>query len=454
MKGFAIALKTVSVAVVALLILSACGNGKHASNASGSAGADGSNGTAEGSGQAPNEKVTLKIMFQKGQGEGPDPLYDWMQENVRLYEEKHPNVKFDVIANTSSDNYLTVITTEMAANNLPDIFQGWTLERMRPFAESGRIYDLSDAIASYPDWQQHLSAEGLKATTFNGKVYGLPLEQAVEVVFYNKKVFADHGLDVPKTYDDFLHIVDVLRKDGIVPMTVPNKEPWVGSIPYMTLFERIGGLEAYEKTVIRGEGKWTDEPFIQAGNLLKDLINRGAFDKNVNSITMEESEIKLAEGKAGMYMQGSWSIPSMIRRLGDNLGFFQFPDIDGGKGSSRHFIVLPNSALSISKDTKHPEEAIDFLKFVFSQDRQLELAKAGYLTSYKTATSEGDIPALNHEILDALNQATGYMYPWDVPLGVFMGKELNNTTQSIYTGVDPKTAFERLQQTAENRPKS
>jgi raffinose/stachyose/melibiose transport system substrate-binding protein len=452
------ATKIIALTMIVLLLISACSKSNtssstSASNTSNAGSTDNAGNTNEASKGSSDKKVKLKIMFQKGEGSGPDPLYEWMQQNVKLYQEKHPNVTFDVIANASSDNYLTILTTKMAANDLPDIFQGWTLERMRPFAESKRLYDLSDEVKNYPDWQQNISMDSLKTTTFDGHVYGLPLEMAVEPVFYNKKVFKDHGLEIPKTYNEFLNIVDVLKKDGIVPMTVANKEPWVGSIVYETLFERIGGIEAYEKKMVKGEGSWTDEAFVKTGDMLTDLIKRGAFDKNVNSISLEESEIKLAEGKAGMYMQGTWSVPSMINRLGDNIGFFQFPSVEGGKGSSDHYMILPNSALSVGNETKNPTEVIDFLKFVFSQERQLEFAKSGYLTSYKTKTADGNIPKLNQDILTGLSTSTGFMYPWDVTLGVFMGKELNNATQSIFTGVESKKALERLQQAEDSQPK-
>lgn len=443
------AIKLIFIALVLalVLILAACGANEGAGEETKNTN---STNNEQGQTDAPKEDIELTVMFQKGDGDGPDPLHDWMQENISLYEEKNPHVSFEIIANTCCDNYLTVVTTEMAANNLPDIFQGWTLERMRPFAESGRLYDLSEDIASYPDWSEKMSPEAMKATTFEGGVYGLPLEQAVEVVYYNKAVFAENGLEIPETYDDFLNIIDVLKEAGITPMTVPNNQPWVGTIPYMMIFDRIAGLEKYESNIMRGEGSWTDEPFIEAGNMLKDLIDRGAFDENVNSIGTKEGEIKLAEGQAGMYANGSWSVPKLIELMGDNVGFFQFPNIEGGKGNSNNWLVLPNSALSVNANSEHPEEAIEFLKFVFSQERQLEFAKKGYLTAYKTETQAGDVPQLNQEILNALKESEGYAYPWDVPLGVFMGAELNNATQSIYTGVSPQEAFERLQQTAEN----
>lgn len=426
---------------VLVLLLAACSGNNEETTTTGSSNGQGGEGT--------KEEVTLSIMFQKNDSQ--NYFHDWMQDNIALFTEEHPHIKFDVTANTCCDNYLTVVTTEMAANNLPDIFQGWTLGRMEPFAEAGRLYDLSADLEADKAWSDKLSPLNLEATTFEGGVYGLPLEQAVEVVFYNKEVFAEHNLEVPETYDDFLHIVDTLKANDIIPMTVPNSEPWVGTIPYMMIYDRIAGVGKYEQNIMNGEGSWIDPEFIEAANILQDLVERGAFEDNVNSIGMEESTIKLSEGRAGMYAQGTWSMPSLLEYMGDNLGVFNFPNIDGGKGSNKNWLVLPNSALSIAEKSEHKEEAVEFLKFVFSQERQLELAKLGYFVTYDVETQEGDLHPLNTEILGHLAESEGMIYPWDVPLGVFMGAELNNTTQSLYTGADPEEAFERLQRTSETQ---
>jgi raffinose/stachyose/melibiose transport system substrate-binding protein len=446
MKTYGSVLKGVLMIGLVLVIMAACsGNTSEPNNSTKNA----ATGDAKVDVKKEDAKkdVTLSIMFQKN--DTNNYFYDWMQDNIKLFTEQNPHITFDVTANTCCDNYLTVVTTEMAANNLPDIFQGWTLGRMQPFAEAGRLYDLSEDLAEDTDWSSKLSELNLRATTWDGGVYGIPLEQAVEVIFYNKEVFANHNLEVPDTYDDFLHIVDTLRDNNIVPMTVPNNQPWVGTIPYMMIYDRIAGIEGYEKNVMSKEGSWTEPEFIEAANILQELIERGAFEENVNSISMKESEIKLTEGSAGMYAQGTWSMPNLIRDMGDNVGVFNFPDIDGGKGSKNNWLVLPNSALSISEKSENKEEALEFLKFVFSQDRQLELAKLGYFVTYDVETQEGDLPALNTVILDYLSQSTGSIYPWDVPLGVFMGAELNNTTQSLYTGADPKEVFKRLQEVSE-----
>ncbi|MCZ8513191.1 extracellular solute-binding protein [Paenibacillus filicis] len=445
MKRFGNAFKTGVAGLVLTLIAAACSSG------GGSAPAAGTNGT--NSAAQSGKKVTLQLMYPKNSGSA-DPRAQWMQENVELFKKENPNIDFEVIDNTSGDNYLTTVTTRMAANDVPDIFQTWTLERLRPFAESSRVYDLTEFLNSTPELKSKFSPSALSATTFNGKTYAMPLTQDLEVVYYNKDVFQKFNLQPPQTYDELLSIIDVLKKNDIVPISMPNKEPWVGTILFMMLAERIGGTDVYQKTVIEKTGSWTDKPFVEAATMMQDLVKRGAFEKNVNSLTRPESEIKLAQGKAGMYIGlTSASNVNLVQSMGDKVGFFNFPDVAGGKGSKDDYLQTPTNAFSVGAATKHPEEVKKFIKFMYSQDRQLALAKLGSMLAYQFTANPGDLPPLSEQLAKTGINAKNSMYFWDIPLGVYMGKELNNTTQGFYMDVEPQQALSALQKKAEDQKK-
>ncbi|NPV54369.1 MAG: extracellular solute-binding protein [Firmicutes bacterium] len=396
------------------------------------------------------QPVTLTVMYQNS-GQEDDLLRDWMNENVALFEKSHQNVKFNVISNATGDEYLTKITAMMAAGNTPDVFQGWTLGRMEPFAKAGRLYDLSKEFKKDPKFAAFLQKEPLQSTTFNGGVYGIPATLDGEFIFYNKKVFKKLGLSKPETYEDFLRIINVCKANGIIPIALGNKEIWIGTIPYMMLAERIGGLEAYRATVMEGTGKWTDTPFIEAGRKLQEWIKMGAFEPDVNGIPPEEARAKFINGKAAMYFMGTWEIAGLTSRMGvDGFGIFNLPDIKGGKGSSKHYLIIPNVAFSIGQNSQHKDVAVEFLKFIFSPERQRKFAKLGFIPTTKVSIDPAEANPIQVEALNAFASATGTMYPWDVPLGPALGKELNNTTQLLYAGVSPEKALAQLERIAQS----
>jgi raffinose/stachyose/melibiose transport system substrate-binding protein len=369
----------------------------------------------------------------------------WYQENVELYEAAHPDVSIDIISSSTGDEYLTQVTTKMASGDAIDILQGWTLARMEPFAEAGRLMDLTQAFEEDPEFRAFLQDDPLEATTFNGGVYGIPMELAVEAIFYNKAIFREAGIEVPTTYAQFLDAIVAVREAGYIPIALGNSEPWIGTIPYMMLVERIGGLDAYQKTVMEGTGKWTETPFVEGARELQRWMEFGAFEPNVNGIPAVEGIARFINGEAAMFFMGSWSMPTFYEELGDDLGVFNLPTIEGGKGSADHWLIIPNQALSIGANSSHPDVAVDFLKFMLSPERQTELAKSGLIVTTKVDLPADEVNPIQAEIIDMLGRATGAMYPWDVPMGNALGAELNNATVNFYDGADPVQVLENFQ---------
>lgn len=387
--------------------------------------------------------ATLTIEFQKSTTN--DTYASWMGDNVKLFEKSHPNVTFNVTDNASSNTYLTKITAQMAAGDTPDIFEGWTSNRMKPFVDAGRVLDISSLLSSDNTLQNTVLKTALSGTTFHKRVYGLPTTLDAEVIYYNKNVFRKYGLKIPTTYNDFLRLIKTLKSHGVTPITVPNQESWNGAIPFQMLEERIGGLKSYQELAVDNTIPWTSAPVIKAATMLQQLIKVGAFNQNVNSTTTNQSTADLTTGKAAMYMNGTWMIPSLSQSMGNNVGFFNFPNIKGGKGSSGDLIELANNALYISAHTQNKAVATQFLDFCFSRQRQVALAKAGYLTATSTKLPANAISPLASAIHDAEIKATGSMYPFDLPLGVNMGEQFDNATQLLYTGAQPKQVFQNFE---------
>ena len=146
------------------------------------------------------EKVTLTIMWQNA---GVDSTDNWMRDTLTLFQEQNPNVEFELMDNTWGDQYLTQITTLMATGRTPDVFATWTSGRMEPFVEAGRMYDLKPLLEQDPEFYNFLQAGPLASTTFDGGIYAIPYNLNGEFIYYNKQVFADLGLTVPETWEDF-----------------------------------------------------------------------------------------------------------------------------------------------------------------------------------------------------------------------------------------------------------
>jgi ABC-type glycerol-3-phosphate transport system substrate-binding protein len=401
--------------------------------------------------QAAPRKVTINFWHNDNDADAKDLRAQWMSENLELFKKANPDIEVVETNVANGDQYLTKITTEMAANNAPDIFQTWLSGRLEPFVKAGRIYPLNSEIDKDPNLKNILVPANLKNGTFDGKIYALPNIVTSELLFYNKEIFAKYGLPVPKTWDDFIAVIKKLKANGVIPLAMPNKDPWVGTIPYMYIFDRIAGPNKWEETCVKHTGKFTEPEYATAAKKLLELRDAGAFPENFNSLDYNEGKVLFTSGKAAMYMMGTWELGSLIGTMGDKLDFFSFPVIANGKGSSDGYILSQDNAYAISNNSQNKAAAVKFLKFMFSKERQAVFAEYGFLITTKDIPyNKSKVPALTVKVIQTLGAVKSGFLPWDNPLGVNVGKELNNSTQLILAGADIKDTFEKLEKLNES----
>ena len=397
------------------------------------------------------EKVTIKF-WAVGNDANPDDLTaKWLKETVQKFEDKNPNIKVDYTPVANGDEYLTKISTEMAANNAPDVFYCWVAERLKPFVKAGRVLPLNDIIEGDAEFKSVLNTGLLEPSTFDGKVYAIPNEIAGEVIYYNKELFTKYNVKVPETWNELLTAIKTFKENGITPFSLANKDSWIGTIPYMYIFDRLHGPDKYKEVMINHEAKFNDSAYIEAAKRLVELRDAGAYPNNFNSLGSAEGEALFKTGKAAMSLQGTWNLATNEKNLGDKLGVINFPDIEGGKGSKQEdWIVFPNSTYSISNNTKHKDEAAKLLKFIFSKERQAAYANIGALVATKNIPV--DASKLNPITVELNKKLTSAKYPeiaWDILIGQNLGKELNLATQQILGGADIKDTFNKLNKLAE-----
>lgn len=121
--------------------------------------------------------------------------------------------------------YEQVIRSLLQTKNPPDLVKWGSGYRMKDLARTGALADLGTA------WDASVSKGWLSDTlrsafTYKDHVYGLPLIQGFYVMFYDVELFAEHDLTPPKTWDEFLHVCDVLKGAGITPIGTTQANIW------------------------------------------------------------------------------------------------------------------------------------------------------------------------------------------------------------------------------------
>src|SRR5829696_7089048 len=310
----------------------------------------------------------------------PTQVAIW-NEAARAFEAKHPGVKVEP-QYLENEAYKAKLTTLLQSRDKPAMFYSWAGGVLKAQVEAGVIEDLTDRTKGYIET---LTPSAVAAFTLDGKVYGVP--QAITEVgfFYNKELFAKAGVDSSKikTWDDLLGAVKALKGAGITPITVGGADKWPVSFYWSYLSLRQGGKPAFEAAMKGEAGGFAGEDFVKAGELFKQLVDLQPFQNGFLGSKHLPAIGQFADGKAAMTLAISViynqqrSIAADKKGLSDDqIGWFQFPVVPGGKGA-------PTDTLGgvvgwvVSKGA--PKETIDFIKAFVSPEVQSRLTAEGFI---------------------------------------------------------------------------
>ncbi|MFK4037199.1 extracellular solute-binding protein [Nonomuraea wenchangensis] len=408
-----------SVVLIATAVLVAgCGSG-------GGGGGTATSGSGESAAPA---KVTLEWWHLST----AEPLKTLWAQRAKEFEAQNPNVtiKATVLEN---DAYKAKLTTITQSGKAPDIFATWGGGVLKQQIDADLVKDLSSDVA---DVLPGFTTAALSAYQFDGKIYGLPTDIGMVGFWYNKKLFGKAGItQPPATWSEFLDDVKKLKAAGVTPIALAGKEKWPGHYYWAYLAMRIAGLDALKQAAV--DKNFNTPDFVAAGQQVKALADLQPFQKGFLGAaysTPDGQAATIGNGKAAMELMGQWA-PSVQKDagkgLGDDLGFFPFPAVEGGKGSATDAFG-GGGGLAVGVDA--PKEAVDFVKFMTRMDNHTKAVQAGgVLPVLKGEESAVTDPNLK-EVATKLAGATGYQLYLDQAYPPAVGQQVNDSVAELIGG--------------------
>ena len=377
----------------------------------------------------------------------PTQVAIW-NEAARAFEAKHPGVKVEP-QYLENEAYKAKLTTLLQSRDKPAMFYSWAGGVLKAQVEAGVIEDLTDRTKGYIET---LTPSAVAAFTLDGKVYGVP--QAITEVgfFYNKELFAKAGVDASKikTWDDLLGAVKALKGAGITPITVGGADKWPVSFYWSYLSLRQGGKPAFEAAMKGDAGGFAGEDFVKAGELFKQLVDLQPFQNGFLGSKHLPAIGQFADGKAAMTLAISViynqqrSIAADKKGLSDDqIGWFQFPVVPGGKGA-------PTDTLGgvvgwvVSKGA--PKETVDFIKAFVSPEVQSRLTAEGFIIPVVAGADAALKNAFMRNIAQELARSTYHQNFYDQVLGPSVGRVVNDVVAEMAGGtMTPQDAAKAVQ---------
>lgn len=370
---------------------------------------------------------------------------------IKGFEELHPGVSIKTVAEPGS-NYFTLLQAALISGKVPDIvylFAGSYLTPLTPYLVNLAAPHLATSLGELKQIPEE--AIWTKAGNLQSGTYAVPEENQFYNGFYNKALFRKAGIRaVPRDWSQLYSDCALLKKAGITPMVYGNDgnggefQPWfdwsyllAGALPLNSWSRLIDGKLPYDSPAIVAQvAKWA--------KLGKD----GCI--NSNALTNSANQTQFEQGKAAMFVEGSWDIPTFLGKLKGKLGVFVPPYSNRPKNM---IVQYPGGGLGVPKSSGHVKLAVQFLRYVMGSAGQRALTQSGEIPMMSGYSSPN---ALSQSLLTMGTSKKFDVYPmFDNYMPSSVLSVANKVLDEALVGqMSPQSALQELAQSENDLPSS
>ncbi|WP_163541968.1 ABC transporter substrate-binding protein [Occultella kanbiaonis] len=290
---------------------------------------------------------------------------------VAGFEQDNPGVTIEIVSQPP-DNYFAALQSASVTGSGPDLAFLWPGAYLDPFKKY--LLDAHEFVDSELIQESSGTAYFSEGNDNSAHVYAIPTNNQYYIGFYNKRIFEEHGLTPPTTWDELNQVCQTLKEAGVLPIISGATS---GSAQFQPLTEwsflaatfmpsqwsdLYDGTMPYNNPELQHQlEEWAS--LYESGYMNEDAFNAPDVDD------------RFAAGDAAMWFSGgSWQIPSFVDEMGEDLGVFQTPYLDESRPLT---VVTAGTGYGVTTYSEHPEEAGAFLEFILSDAGQQIIADSG-----------------------------------------------------------------------------
>lgn len=391
-----------------------------------------------------------------GGGGGSITAYVYGDDAVKVQQaavdsfNKTSDVKVKLVSVPGTD-YVNKLRSSMGSPSAPDIFFNWGGGSIKPYVDSKDLVDLTSTVKNDATLKDGFLPSIMTAGSLDGKIYGVPMRGMQPVMlFYNKSLFAEHKLQVPKTWEDLQKAIATFKAAGIIPFALGGADKWPELMWMEYLLDRIGGPEVFRKIQNGDTDGWGDPAVLKTAQTVKELIDDGAFGKNFNSVDYGNggAPTLLNKGKAAMHLMGSWEYSTQLGKAPEfaekDLGWTAFPTVAGGVGDPANVVGNPTNYWSVNARTKHKDTAIAFLKTMASKTYAQAVVDNGDIPTTSNAASllsSSPNPEFANDQYQMVQEAPSFTLSWDQALEAQYATPMLTEISKLFAGTTTPEKF-------------
>ena len=255
--------------------------------------------------EAGSKKLTIRfhVDAQSTEGSGYKKIIDAFNTE---YAKDGVKVTAAFVARTgSNDAYDAQLSRDMLDETLPDIIT-FDAPNCAAYANKGYLYDISNLLTSEE------KAKFITLNTYQGKLYGIPIQESSAGFYYNKQIFASAGINVdgisvenPWTFDQFKTVCGQLKAAGVTPVDMRMDATRDETATYLLYpFIYAAGGAFVDETGLTATGIFDSAASIRGFQFFKDLLDSSYTGYGIGATDF-------FTGQVGMYLSSGWTIPDL-----------------------------------------------------------------------------------------------------------------------------------------------
>lgn len=322
------------------------------------------------SGDKEKEDIVIEV---SGRYSNDTPFETYYRQKVEEFSEMDNGITVKMDNISTEADYIDKLRTSFANGDVPNVFIEYGGSRCLDYLEADALVDLKPYLEEDDSkWHNQFYDSMWSSTEYEGYegTYAVPFGNYFILMYYNKELFEQAGVQPPETLDEMLEVCEKLKENGIRPFQIGGKEPYRFGHFHNNLIIKTLGVDAVDQLASR-ELTYDSDEMIQSYQFIADMIENEYLGQDILDTDATSENVAFTEGQAAMHYDGSWFLSNELTGtdIYGKIGVMPFPYGDEAckdyaqGGASDLFYVS-----KLNKSEEEIEASVEFLKYITSPE--------------------------------------------------------------------------------------
>lgn len=303
--------------------------------------------------------VTLKYLVDNGEA-----TVVVAEALAKAFEAENPDIKVEIETRPQGAEGDNLIKTRLSTGEMDDLFSYNSGSLFQALSPDQTLVNLDDQ-----EWVGKLDENFIRTVSTDAGLYGAPMGQSMAgAVLYNKDIYAELGLEIPTTWDEFIANSEAIKAAGTAaPIIQTYGDTWSSQLFILGDFNNVLAENPdWAEEYTANKAKYVDEPAFAGFQHLQQVYEAGLLNEDFASATYNDGVAMVATGAGAQYPMLTFAAGQMMTtnpEAADVVGTFPLPGPDAD--SNGLTVWMPNGVY-IPKSTEGAQldAAKKFLEFI------------------------------------------------------------------------------------------